>query len=139
MTIVGFLVAFYCLLFVKDVKVHKNGFSFILEFGGNWGGISLGAISFCGKYSDSYLDFYEHTRRHEFGHSIQNLIFGPFMLFVVGLPSLIRSNLYKKGKIKRDYDDVWFEYTASKWGHAWVNKIEGTNVQYIYTFVRKKG
>lgn len=140
-TIVGLLAALICLLFVKGATPHKNGFTFIIEFGGDWGGISLGAISFCGGYSgkakyDSPCmdqDFFEHIRRHEFGHSVQDLIFGPLMLFIVGLPSLIRSQLYAKGKIDTDYDDIWFEYTASKWGHSWINKIEGTNFPYTYT------
>lgn len=144
MTIVGLLIALWCLLFVKGATLHKNGFSFIIEFGGDWGGLSLGPVSFCGGYSGNAKydsphispNFFKHIRRHEFGHSIQNLIFGPFMLFVVGIPSLIRSWLYEKEKINTNYDDIWFEYTASKWGHFWVNKIEGAN--FPYTYVRPK-
>ena len=132
MTIPGLFVALFVMIFFKG-KPHKNGYSFIIEVGGNWGGINLGAISLCGSYSQVDgpcfdLDWYEHTRRHEFGHSLQNIIFGPLQLFVVGIPSFIRCNFMTY----EYYDAIWFEYTASKWGHSVVNTIENTDVQYNF-------
>ena len=34
MTVIGFLVTGFCILFLKG-KVHKNGFSYIVEVGGD--------------------------------------------------------------------------------------------------------
>ena len=112
-------------------KLHKNGFSVIIEIGGNWGGINLGVISLCGSYSVTNRVFFKHTRSHEFGHSIQNIIFGPLQLFIVGIPSAIRYwykiIAQKNGKIfDHDwYESIWFEGTASKWGKKSIILIEG--------------
>ena len=130
MTIPGLIGAL--LVIIAGGKAEKNGFSFIVKIGGNWGGISLGAVAFCGNYEGEY---FEYIRRHEFGHSIQNLIFGPLFLFVIGIPSLIRSWLFKADKIKHPYDYIWFEYTASTWGTKAINYIE--DQIYVYKYKRK--
>ncbi len=75
------------------IKTHINGCSLITEVGGNWGGVELGAVALCGNYSETNSYWFEHTRRHEFGHALQNLILGPLFIFVVALPSGLRYNL----------------------------------------------
>lgn len=52
MTLVGLLTSLIVIIFFKG-KPYKNGYSFIVEVGGNWGGISLGAVALCGKYSNN--------------------------------------------------------------------------------------
>ena len=118
------------------IKTHINGCSLITEVGGNWGGLELGAVALCGNYSKTSPDWFEHTRRHEFGHAVQHLIFGPFFIFVVAIPSacrywyqIIRS---KKGLPNKDYYSIWFEFQASSWGYATINYIENTNISYNY-------
>lgn len=131
MTIAGLFTTLFILLFMrKKATFHKNGYSFIIEIGGNWGGVNLGAISLCGSYSKTNPYWYEHTRKHEFGHSIQNIIFGPFQLFLVAIPSVIRYwykiIMQKKGKIFDNnwYDSCWIEGTATRWGTKAIEKIE---------------
>ena len=74
--------------------------------------------------------WFEHTRRHEFGHSLQNLIFGPFTLFVVGIPSACRywyqRIMQNKGKkFPADwYDSIWFEGGATKTGTKFIDWLE---------------
>lgn len=128
MNIIGLFATLFCLAFLKG-KTHKNGYGLITEVKGNWGGVSLGAFALCGSYNqvdgpcyDPY--WYEHTRCHEFGHSIQNMIFGPLFPFVVAIPSAIRYWLFYFGKLHTEYDGVWFERTATNWGTAWVSWIE---------------
>ena len=136
MTVIGLFASLIAIVFLKG-KVHKNGLSFIVEVGGNWGGVNFGAISLCGGYTTTCidLDWFEHTRRHEFGHSLQNIIFGPLHPFIVAIPSAIRYQIfnynYSHNKPNPSYDAVWFEHTASTWGHRAVNKIEGTTVEYV--------
>jgi hypothetical protein len=72
------------------IKTHRNGCSLITEVGGNWGGLELGAVALCGNYSTTSPTWYDHTRKHEFGHAIQHLIFGPLFIFVVAIPSASR-------------------------------------------------
>ena len=129
MTIPGLLVTGFCILFLKG-KVHKNGWSYIVEIGGNWGGLDLGAVALCGGYTTKTPDenWFQHTRRHEFGHSFQNIIWGPLFPFVIALPSAIRYHYQnarsKKGLPNKEYDAIWFEGQATRWGTAMIAKIE---------------
>lgn len=133
-TIPGLIVTAFCIVFLKG-KPHKNGFSYIVEVGGNWGGVELGCVALCGHYYGG--SYWEEIRRHEFGHTVQQLFLGPLQLFVVGIPSATRYWLDRFGKLKQDYDYAIYEYTASKWGYKWINWIEGTNLEYTYKRVRK--
>ena len=129
MSLIGLITALICILFLKG-KVHKNGYTIIIEVGGNWGGINLGCISLCGGYTTVCPDenWFQHTRRHEFGHSLQNLIFGPLFPFIVAIPSAIRYHYQnyrsKKGLPNKEYDVIWFEGTATRWGTKAIAKIE---------------
>ncbi len=129
LTIPGLLITSFCIVFLKG-KAHKNGFSYIVEIGSNWGGLELGAVALCGNYSKTNESWYQHTRKHEFGHSVQQLIFGPLQMFVVGIPSAVRYWYQrierKKGKTFPSdwYDSAWFEGSATKWGTSWVEWIE---------------
>lgn len=128
MTLIGFFATMFSLIFLKG-KIHKNGYGFITEVGGNWGGVCLGPFALCGSYSqpDSSCydsEWYYHTRCHEFGHSIQNMFLGPFFPFIVAIPSAVRYWLDMYDKLKSDYEGVWFEHTATVWGTKWVEEIE---------------
>ena len=128
MNIVGLFATLFSLIFLKG-KIHRNGYGFITEVKGNWGGVSLGLFQLCGSYNQPngpcYDPFwYESTRRHEFGHSLQNCILGPFFLFVVAIPSAIRYWLEYFDKLKEDYYAVWFERTASNWGTKVIDWIK---------------
>lgn len=85
------------------------------------GGISLGLFYFVGDH-DSLTTHY-----HEIGHTVQNVIWGPLFLIVIGLPSIIRASLWsyiqkrtfnKKGKWPK-YDDIWFEGQATHFGYKY--------------------
>lgn len=52
--------------------------------------------------------------RHEYGHTWQNRILGPFYLFVIGIPSLISAST-RPGGHSSFYTERW----ADKWS-AWV-------------------
>lgn len=96
-------------------KPFKHAGSVVFRVGHNWGGVSLGIFSFVCKEAG------DHTFNHEFGHSIQNAIFGPFFIPLVAIPSFIRcqkfNNNIKKGiPNEEDYDAAWFEGSATKWG-----------------------
>jgi len=52
MNIAGLFTYLFLITFMKNkIKIHKNGYSVIIEVGGNWGGVNLGALSLCGDYS----------------------------------------------------------------------------------------
>lgn len=91
------------------------------EVGENWGGLEAGPFFFTNKNSSL------HLKQHEAGHGIQNIIFGPFMIFVVTIPSGIRywyrEYLIRSGKKTYEqlppYDSIWFEGWATRLGEKY--------------------
>lgn len=80
------------------------------EVGEHWGGLELGCFFICMKDAPLYI------KKHECGHTLQNAIFGPFMPFLVTIPSAIRYWYRYNKENKTEYDDIWFEGQATKWG-----------------------
>ncbi len=83
-------------------------------------GVSLGNYIFLDI--DGNYDYI--TVRHEHGHQIQSLIFGPLYLIFIGLPSII-GNIVDRIKYKyfKKYYDPDFYY-KQPW-EAWANKLGG--------------
>lgn len=100
----------------KYKKYHKT---FYQEFKENWGGVSLGMNFVICKNSG------ESTKAHEYGHTHQNALLGPFFIFLVAIPSAIR---YWYRNIKHisspSYYAIWFEGSASDIGEAVVEYEE---------------
>lgn len=117
LTLMG-LVCGLCLLVAgKTSKKHLYGYYFIV--GKNWGGANLGIITIVCKDSSTEL------RNHEFGHSIQNCIFGPFTIFFVSLPSCIRYWIRSiSNKELPPYDYAWFEGMATMFGERYSARIK---------------
>ena len=96
-------------------KMWKNCVWF--EIDKNIGGFCLGPF-FVTRRNPS-----AHLKNHEAGHSLQNCILGPFMPFVISLPSSVRYwyrefRYNRRGKnLPRPYESVWFEKWATDLGH----------------------
>lgn len=127
MSVIGLVATVFALIFLK-CKAHRNGCTYTVEIGGDWGGLELGCFSFVGGYYNSDFEYFEHTRKHEFGHSLQNMILGPIAIFISFIPSIIRYWVFKyrdKKHIKNPpYDAIWFEGTATKYGTIVVDWLE---------------
>ena len=72
-------------------------------------GISLGYFILFDDYDNTVT---EVDIKHEYGHCIQSLIFGPLYLLVIGVPSELN---YKFG-LSESYYDFWTEKWADKLG-----------------------
>lgn len=123
LTLAGLIVAGVLLLAGKKPK--KHGWCWYFEVGGRrWGGLNLGLIFLTGPYP------LESTKDHEFGHAIQNCMYGPLMLFLVTIPSAIRYwyrelRYHRRGKTpKTDYDSIWFERQATIRGITTMSDIK---------------
>lgn len=116
MTLIGAFAALGLLITGHKPKLYKHYVWF--EVGENWGGVNLGGFIITSKNSA------ESTIKHEAGHGIQNIIFGPFQVFI-GIASAIRYHYYmynrKKGTehLLPPYDSVWFENQATKFGEKY--------------------
>ena len=116
MTLIGAVVA--AVMVCLGHKPTRHGGCFCFEVGKNWGAISLGLVIVCSKGSD------EHIKNHEFGHSVQNMYFGPLFIFLVAIPSFVRCQYYnwiythrpEKAYKLPDYESIWFERDATQLG-----------------------
>lgn len=79
---------------------------------------SLGQFIFINPMSD------RNTIRHETGHCIQSIFFGPLYLLFVGLPSVI---LFAIKKLKRRFsgmkEDELTKWYHSKYPESWADKL----------------
>lgn len=89
------------------------------ETGEHWGGFECGPIFVVQRHAQ------ESVKRHEAGHGLQNMLLGPFMPFLISLPSAIRYHyrayLRRKGRgaALPPYDSIWFEKWATEWGERY--------------------
>jgi len=129
-TLIGLLVALFMLITGHKPKRFGPMIYFVVNKEWGWG-VNFSFIMVITK--DCENDF--HVLSHEYGHSLQNMIFGVFHLFLVDIPSAIRYWYREfmwyigKGKDLPDYDAIWFEGTATKYGmeYADSNWISGGN------------
>ncbi|MDR0751575.1 MAG: hypothetical protein LBF12_03175 [Christensenellaceae bacterium] len=61
------------------------------------------------------------TRIHEFGHTIQSLILGPFYLLIIGIPSFVWCNSKRFIELRKTgvsyfsfYTERWANYLGEK-------------------------
>jgi hypothetical protein len=80
-------------------------------------GISLGNYIFLDeKYTDT-------TVSHEYGHSIQSLIFGPLYLIIIGIPSAIFNNLYDRVFHKKWEKKKRIKWYYNRFPEKWADKL----------------
>ena len=113
LTLAGIIAAL--VLSVCGVKSRRWKWCRYYEVGEDWGGLNLGPVFIVDRASSPYI------RDPEFGHAVQNCVLGPFMIFVVSIPSVIRWWWFRRyerfgQKPPRGYYDIWFERSASEVG-----------------------
>ncbi len=110
MTIIGFVVS--AVLAIGKIFVwHGIEFRFYnwiysVAVGRCWGGLEFG-LCFLRDLGNG-----EQLNAHEFGHTFQNALFGPFFIFLVWIPSIC---WYWTGSSK-PYDSMWWEDAATQCG-----------------------
>ena len=82
MSIIGCFATLVLLIAGKKPKKYRCGWYFVV--GKNWGGVNFGPCFVVGEMNTSSIP-------HEYGHAIQNCIFGPLFPLIVALPSLTRA------------------------------------------------
>jgi len=105
------------LFLLAGLRPKVFGYSVYVEVGKQWGGLNLGGFFFVQKGASLSL------KRHEYGHSFQNLGLGPLMPFLITIPSAIRYHYrnYKqrKGCSLKAYDAFWCEKWATDLGYKY--------------------
>ena len=122
MTIIGMFAAAGLRIIGKKPTMHGPCLCYVTGTG--WGGVSLGPVMIMSEENARGT----HTKNHEFGHALQNCLWGPLFPFVIAIPSATRLKYReaqeKKGiKLETEYDDIWFEGQATEWGHKYIDKF----------------
>lgn len=119
MTLIGSIVAL--VLIAMGYKPQRFHSLIYFEVGSGWGGVNFGAFFITSKGASL------HTRQHESGHGLQNIMLGVFMPFVIAIPSLVR-HWYREWLVRSGkklyselpaYDSIWFEGWATKLGEKY--------------------
>ena len=55
---------------------------------------------------------------HEYGHTIQSALLGPFFMPVIGIPSYTWANMKRFAKIHRSGRRSYFDFYPEKWANA---------------------
>lgn len=124
LTLCGLLVALSLMAAGHCPKRFLWGWCF--EVGKRWGGLNLGIVILCEKGASDRL------KSHEFGHSLQNCLWGFFTPFVVHIPSAVRYQWYirkeAQGEDLPPYDAAWYEGQATRWGLKYYNKMREEDI-----------
>jgi hypothetical protein len=100
-TLIGGITAL--ILLITGHKPKTLGPNIYFEVGQGWGGLELGGFFLCSKDSSN------HTKYHEAGHGLQNLIWGPLFPFLIMIPSAIRYWLRKMdNQLKKGLFNLFF-------------------------------
>ena len=98
---------------------YKNEEAGIMVIKVNKGNFIGGACFSCGPIIFVTPDCDDNTIRHETGHSVQSLIFGPLFHIVVTIPSVLRFFIKRSKNLDHDwYLSAWPENSAEKLGHT---------------------
>jgi len=123
MTLISLLVTvvlFLPSLFTKKIKFGKWGWVYYIQLGKYWGGFETGIMFLRDEESDE-----AYINNHEFGHTMQNILFGPLDPFISTIPSVIHywlSEIFPKYG-EKPYAALWFEDSADqcgKWAHDYI-------------------
>lgn len=105
-----------------DYHNQQNGMTVMLVPVGTSFSWSLGQFVFVSEEAD------QRVVRHETGHCVQSLFFGPLYLLLVGLPSLALFIIHfvksKTGKHTNEELDKWY---YSKYPENWADKLGCVN------------
>ena len=82
------------------------------------GSISLGMFLFLGKTTEKNSSRKERLLYHEYGHTFQSLILGPFYLLIIGIPSFIWANSKKVEKIREKKKIDYYQFYTEKWADS---------------------
>ena len=116
MTFIG-LISALCLTCIGRKANTYNG-CLHFKVGKNWGGVSLGIVIITDDEPT------EQVLKHEYGHTIQNAMYGILFPFIVAIPSALRYQkrrlLKTKGAEPQPYDAVWYEGQATAFGNKFI-------------------
>lgn len=104
----------------KTVKVESESNHYFIETPNT--GVSRGLFVFWTPAGNRFSHLINDCRMHEYGHTRQSVMLGPFYLLIVGIPSLLRV-FYSKW-YRKQYGRNWENY-FNAFQENWADKLGG--------------
>lgn len=120
----GFIQSLLGLIMLISFRHCKRVFyhgSILVYHDGKFGGISLGMFIFVNSARPN--EWVRGAVVHEYGHTIQSLILGPFYLFVIGIPSSVWCNNKKYIKLREEKGVSYYKFYPEKYANYLGTKI----------------
>lgn len=92
-----------CLAIFHNCEVYHNEEAHIKVIKVNKGNFNGNACFSCGPIIFVTPNCSDDTIRHETGHSVQSLIFGPLFHFIISIPSIIRFCIRRRKNLSYDW------------------------------------
>jgi len=108
------------LIFINKPHYRYKG-SIVTVFSKSFGSVSLGVFIFIGNNVAKERANNSKLVNHEYGHSLQSLLFGPFYLLIIGLPSIIRLMFFSKRRKNRNHNKNYYSFFTESWADKWGN------------------
>lgn len=118
-----------CYLLIKNRNRDKASFKFfgaqVTELEKGHGSMGMGMFIFLGHKGDKDE---KEVLVHEYGHTWQSAILGPFYLIVIGLPSFTWAFLPVFNKMRKKKKIRYADFYPESWANAWGTGVTGLRV-----------
>ena len=75
------------------------------------------------KHAQKERAYCERVAIHEYGHTFQSLLLGPFYLFVIGLPSIVWAGSKRLSRMRREKHIPYTRFYCERWASSWGEKV----------------
>ncbi len=103
----------------KKHYIYRN--CIVTEWNSPDSSMGLGSFIFLGKCDANDPEILAH----EYGHTVQSLILGPFFLFIIAFPSLIWANSHKLQNRRKNRNISYYRFYPERWANRIARKKTG--------------
>ena len=105
---------------ILGYKHQKFGYANIVYMPWKQGGLSMGTFIFI-RDEKERKEWLYNCRIHEYGHTWQCLLLGPYYYIVIAIPSMIWCNCFQKYREKNNVS--YYKLYCESWANSWGEKL----------------
>lgn len=118
------IVGLWLFLFIKKTEIRRYYGAVQILYSAQSKVISFDSFAvgmFIFMPANTSSKIHDRVLAHEYGHTVQSLIFGPLYFPLIGVPSAIWALKYERSRVKYNSQDIYYgsrypEKQANKWG-----------------------
>lgn len=120
--VIGLIMRFYVLSKDKNKDSFKFFGAQVTEWTKGHGSMGMGMFIFYGHKGEKDE---KEVLVHEYGHTWQSAILGPFYLLVIGIPSFTWAFFPYFEKLRKEKGILYVDFYPEAWANAWGSAITG--------------